>query len=93
MARCLQIDFRRVAEAGDKSNELVCRNMEITPVVSVAEYELDMPRQLEAAPARLTALVINAIIWLQQDHWVLKHPRRSIDLEQQIFTPPHYDPA
>ena len=65
--------------------------MEITPVVSTAEYELDMPRQLEAAPAGFTALVVNVIIWLQQDHRVFKHPRRSIDRDQQTFTPKYYD--
>jgi hypothetical protein len=28
---------------------------------------------------------------MQQDHWVFKHPRRSIDLDQQEFSPRHYE--
>jgi|HubBroStandDraft_1064217.scaffolds.fasta_scaffold1149640_1 hypothetical protein len=57
----------------------------------VSDAELDMPRQAELQVRGFTALVACIIIWMQQDHWVFKHPRRSIDLDQQEFTPRHYD--
>ena len=57
------------------------------PITNIAEAELDMPRQVELEVRGFTAVVASIIIWLQQDHWVFKNPRRSIDLDQQEFAP------
>jgi hypothetical protein len=56
----------------------------------VMDTELDMQRMVQPEVRTLTALLTDAIIWLQQDHWVFKHPRRSIDLDHQKFTPNLY---
>ncbi|HUN58273.1 MAG TPA: hypothetical protein VMU41_09170 [Candidatus Binataceae bacterium] len=65
--------------------------MEGTPARNITDAEIDMPRNAELEVRGFTALVAHVIIWIQQDHWVFKHPRRSIDLDQQEFTPRHYD--
>jgi hypothetical protein len=58
---------------------------------NITEAELDMPRQMELEVRGFTAVVAAIIIWLQQDHWVFKNPRRSIDLDQQEFAPRYYE--
>ncbi len=78
-------------------NELVREIMDAIavtniPVTNIAEAELDMPRLVELDVRGFTAVVAAIIIWLQQDHWVFKNPRRSIDLDQQEFAPRYHDP-
>jgi hypothetical protein len=54
------------------------------------DAELDMVRQVDLRARGFTALLASLIIWMQQDHRAFKHPRRSIDLDQQEFRLPHY---
>jgi len=53
----------------------------------VLDAELDMPRQAAHRVRGFIALVACIVIWMQQDHRVIKHPRRSLDLNQQEFMP------
>jgi hypothetical protein len=64
--------------------------MQAIKAAFVLDMELDMQRFVEPEVRTFAALVTDAIIWLQQDHWVFKHPRRSIDLDHQEFTPRLY---
>ena len=54
------------------------------------DTELDMQRMVQPQVRTFLGILIDAIIWLQQDHWLFKHPRRSVDLDHQEFAPHFY---
>ena len=57
---------------------------------SVMDTELDMQRMVQPEVRSFMAVLIDALIWLKQDHRILRHPRRSIDLDHQEFSPHLY---
>jgi len=63
--------------------------MEAIAAGSIRDAELDMPRQGKLRVHGFVALAACVIIWMQRDHQVFKHPRRSIDLDQQKFARRH----
>ena len=64
--------------------------MESIKTANIMDTELDMQRLVQVEVRTFTELLTDVIIWLQQDRWVFKHPRRSIDLDHQEFTPHLY---
>jgi hypothetical protein len=53
----------------------------------VYEPEIDMNRRLEYSPPGLVTRLFNSLQWLRVGSFDLGKPRRSIDREQQEYSP------
>jgi hypothetical protein len=53
----------------------------------VYEPEIDMNRRFEYSPPGLVARLFNSLQWLRVGSFDLGKPRRSIDREQQEYSP------
>jgi hypothetical protein len=53
----------------------------------VYESEIDMNRRLEYSPPSLVTRLFNSLQWLRLGSFDLGKPRRSIDREQQEYSP------
>jgi hypothetical protein len=61
--------------------------MEDYPGISVYEPEIDMNRPLRRAPAGPMKRFLKSMRWLRTGSRNLGKPRRSIDREQQEYSP------
>ena len=61
--------------------------MEPNVCVSIYEPEMDMNRRLKHAPAGVVKRLFNSLQWLRTGGYDLGKPRRSIDREQQEYSP------
>jgi hypothetical protein len=55
--------------------------------ITIYEPEMDMNRGLRPAPTGLTKLLFNSLRWLRIKGYDLGKPRRSVDREQQEYSP------
>ena len=61
--------------------------MESNSKVSVYEPEMDMSRRLGLAPAGRIKRLFTTLLWLRSGGYDIGTPRRSVDREQQEYSP------